>query len=104
MPRTFIALDLETTGLNPDRDAIIEVGAVKFRDGAPVERFATLVDPGKPIPYDSLETTRQTEDEVGVAYLFVLDDAPSEHKFVYKTPGVIIATEFDYEIKGVRLP
>jgi DNA polymerase III epsilon subunit-like protein len=37
LPRTYVALDLETTGLNPDKDAIIEVGAVKFRDGEIVE-------------------------------------------------------------------
>jgi len=59
---------------------------------------------GKPIPYDSLETTRQTRDEVGVAYLFVLDEPPAKHKFVYKTPGAIVATAFDYQIKDVKLP
>jgi len=57
VPRTFVALDLETTGLNPDRDAIIEVGAVKFRDGEPVDRFTTLVNPGRPIPYEIQQLT-----------------------------------------------
>ncbi len=51
-PRSFVALDLETTGLNPDRDAIIEVGAVKYRDGEPVEEYSTFVNPGRPIPYE----------------------------------------------------
>jgi len=59
---------------------------------------------GKPIPYDSFETTRQTRDEVGVAYLFVLEEPPAKHKFVYKTPGVIVAAGFEYEVKGVKLP
>jgi ATP-dependent DNA helicase DinG len=52
LPRTYVALDLETTGLNASRDAIIEVGAVKFTDGEPVDRYSTLVDPGRPIPYE----------------------------------------------------
>ena len=57
MPRTYVALDLETTGLNPDRDAIIEVGAVKYRDGEPVENFTTLVNPGRPVPYEVQQLT-----------------------------------------------
>ena len=32
MSRIYVALDLETTGLNPERDAITEIGVVKFRD------------------------------------------------------------------------
>ena len=57
MPRTYVALDLETTGLSPERDAIIEVGAVKVRDGETVEEFQTLVNPGRPIPYEIQQLT-----------------------------------------------
>ena len=49
-PRTFVAFDLETTGLNPKRDAIIEFGGVRFEDGRPRERFTTCINPGRPIP------------------------------------------------------
>ena len=48
--RTFVAFDLETTGLSPKRDQIIEFGAVRFQAGRPRERFATFVNPGRPIP------------------------------------------------------
>lgn len=66
MARTYVALDLETTGLNPERDAIIEVGAVKYRDGQPVEEFDTLVNPGRPIPYEiTLITGIRNEDVIG---------------------------------------
>ena len=41
----FICLDLETTGLNPKRDRIIEIGAVKVRNGQIVETFQQLIDP-----------------------------------------------------------
>lgn len=64
MPRTFIALDLETTGLDKDRDAIIEVGAVKFRDDAPVDRYSTLINPGRPIPGEITQLTGITDRDV----------------------------------------
>ncbi|MGB9300883.1 MAG: 3'-5' exonuclease, partial [Anaerolineae bacterium] len=51
MTRTYVALDLETTGLDPDHDAIIEVGAVKFRGDEVLEAWSTLVRPERPIPY-----------------------------------------------------
>ncbi len=66
MPRTYVALDLETTGLNPEKDAIIEVGVVKYRDGQPVEEFDTLINPGRPIPYEiTLITGIRNEDVLG---------------------------------------
>ncbi len=48
----LIALDLETTGLSPDTDAIIEVGAVRFRDGQVIDEFSTLVNPLRPLPQE----------------------------------------------------
>ena len=49
--REYVALDLETTGLDPATDRVVEIGAVRFRpDGSVVDRFATLVNPRRPIP------------------------------------------------------
>ena len=45
--RSFVAYDLETTGLNPKFDSIIEFGAVKVRDGVIVDRFQKLAKPFK---------------------------------------------------------
>lgn len=64
MPRTFIALDLETTGLDKDRDAIIEFGAVKFRDDMPVDRYSTLINPGRPLPYEITQLTGITDRDL----------------------------------------
>ncbi len=47
---TFVVLDLETTGGAPDGNGITEIGAVKVRGGEQVGEFATLVNPGGPIP------------------------------------------------------
>ena len=49
--RTFVALDLETTGLKPGRDRITEVGAVRFNLDRVETTFSTLINPGMPIPY-----------------------------------------------------
>ncbi len=70
MPHTYVALDLETTGLNPEKDAIIEVGAVKYRDGEPVEEFSTLINPGRPIPYEITLITGITDRDVSAAPSF----------------------------------
>lgn len=48
--QTLVALDLETTGLDPNRDAIIEIGAVRFRDGRVEDELSQLVNPGRPLP------------------------------------------------------
>jgi ATP-dependent DNA helicase DinG len=64
VPRTYTALDLETTGLDATRDAIIEAGAVKFQDGELVDSFSTLVNPGRPIPYEITLITGITDRDV----------------------------------------
>src|SRR5512143_4152598 len=47
---SIIAVDLETTGLDPERDAIIEIGAVRFNGNRVEDEFSTLINPGRHIP------------------------------------------------------
>ncbi len=69
----FVVLDLETTGLDPDTDHIIEVGALRYTWGTPhvelknAERFDVLVDPGVPIPPDIVELTGIHDEDVAGA-------------------------------------
>lgn len=49
--QTCVSLDLETTGLDPDTDEIIEIGAVKFRGGEVIDTFESLVNPQRSVPY-----------------------------------------------------
>jgi predicted DnaQ family exonuclease/DinG family helicase len=50
LEQTFVALDLETTGLDAARDTIIEVGAVKFQGEETIDSFQTFINPGRAIP------------------------------------------------------
>lgn len=57
MIKSFIALDLETTGLSAKEEKIIEVGAVKVVDGVEISRYQTLINPGKIISNRIIEVT-----------------------------------------------
>ncbi len=60
----FIAFDLETTGIQPKTDAIVEIGAVRFTNGEPGEAFSTLINPGRPIPPGASAVNGITDDMV----------------------------------------
>lgn len=49
IPDEFVAIDIETTGLNPTCDEIVEVSAVRYRNGHEVEAYETLVKPTRPL-------------------------------------------------------
>ena len=53
----FVVLDFETTGLNPNMDEIIEIGAVRLERGKEVGEFSQLIDPGRAIPEKVVELT-----------------------------------------------
>lgn len=57
----YIALDVETTGLNPARDKILEIGAIKVQGGKVCETYGTLIDTGVPIPMRIQELTGITD-------------------------------------------
>jgi hypothetical protein len=59
---------------------------------------------GQRINYDGFETTRQTEQDVGMAYYFDLERGPQGLTFVYKTPSVVTMLPVEYEIKNLPLP
>ena len=59
---------------------------------------------GKPIAHETFETTAQEKNEVGIAYLFTTDQPIDKLTFVYKTPGTIVNSGFDYELKDIELP
>jgi len=47
---SIIVLDIETTGLDPQKDAIIEIGAVRFNGKRIEDEWSSLINPGRKIP------------------------------------------------------
>ena len=66
--KTYVVFDLETTGLNPLSDEIIEIGAVKVVDGRITETFSCLVKPSFPIPAEATAINNITNEMVADAY------------------------------------
>ncbi|SDB10772.1 DNA polymerase-3 subunit alpha [Pseudobutyrivibrio sp. YE44] len=60
----YVVFDIETTGFNPKSCKIIEIGAVKFKDGQIIDRFSEFVNPEIPIPYKITELTSITDEMV----------------------------------------
>jgi DNA polymerase III subunit epsilon len=60
----YIVLDVETTGLRPFRQRLIEVCALKIREGEVIDTFTTLLNPEKRLPGFITELTSITEEMV----------------------------------------
>lgn len=58
----YVVFDIETTGLRPKYDKIIEIGAVKIKDGKQTDMFSELINPGIRIPEVINEVTGITDD------------------------------------------
>lgn len=97
----YVLYDLETTGTSCVYDAIIEISAVKVRNGEVVDEFSELVNPGRSIPmaasmvnniFDDMVADAPSFDEVLPRFLdFIGDDILVGHninsfdmKFLYR--------------------
>lgn len=58
----YIALDVETTGLNPAKDKLLEIGAAKVQDGKVCETYGTLINTGMPVPVRIQQLTGITDE------------------------------------------
>lgn len=76
MMNTYIALDLETTGLDPKQEKITEIAALKIVDGIPAEQFVTFVNPMKKLGEHITRLTGITDR--------MLEDAPPIEDIIEK--------------------
>jgi DNA polymerase-3 subunit epsilon len=91
---TFTAVDLETTGLNPDVDRIVEIGLVKFTaDGQIVDEFATLIN--NPGSCREARDVHQINDVDLVGAPSTIDAL--REAFTFMAGTVLVAHNFEFE-------
>ena len=78
---TVVMFDLETTGLDPESCKIIEIGAVKIKNGSCVETFQTLINPKEKLSNEIINLTHIT-DEMLVDAPSIEEVMPDFYKFV----------------------
>ncbi|MEL7591424.1 MAG: helicase C-terminal domain-containing protein [Anaerolineaceae bacterium] len=61
---SIVAIDIETTGLEPQKDAIIEIAAVRFNGHRVEAEWSKLINPGRPIPRLITQLTGITDEMV----------------------------------------
>ncbi len=91
----YISFDLETTGLNPEKDKITEIAACRFVNGEFTEEFTTLINPEIPIPKNISALTGITNKMVENSPI-INDVLPDLIKFIGSTPLVAQNINFDY--------
>ncbi|MEB3071088.1 3'-5' exonuclease [[Mycobacterium] vasticus] len=91
---TYTAVDLETTGLDPSADRIVEIGLVKFTgDGTIIDEFATLVNN----PGSAAEARRvHNIDDADLAGAPSTTDALSE-AFAFMAGTVVVSHKWEFE-------
>lgn len=90
----FVVFDIETTGLNPYSDDIIEIGAVKIKNGEIVDRYNQLINPGREISEFTTNLTSITNEDLADKPSFeqIKDDF---YNFIKGTILVAHNAEFD---------
>jgi DNA polymerase III epsilon subunit family exonuclease len=106
MDRTFVAIDVETTGLEAGTDEIIEVAAVKFTSDTVLETFQKLVKPHHSLPLKIARLTNISDEMLADAPRFS-EIAPELVRFVKSYPLVGHSVGFDLKMlqaQGMRFP
>ncbi len=96
---SFVIFDLETTGFSPQKNQIIEIGAVRMENGKITDRFSTFVDPMTAIPYDIEKLTGIHND--------MLTGAPSIGQVLpefvrFSNGAVMVAHNADFDISFIK--
>jgi ATP-dependent DNA helicase DinG len=94
MAKPIVVLDLETTGLDPTRDAIIEIGAIRFKGERIEAEFNTLINPGRKLSPFITQLTGIT-DAMLVNAPRIVEMLPSLEEFVGDAPVLGHNVKFD---------
>jgi ATP-dependent DNA helicase DinG len=92
--KIIVALDVETTGLNPDRDAIIEIGLIRYQGDREGARWSSFVHPGRRIPPAIVQLTGITDAMVSNAPV-IKELIPHVREFIGDSPVLGHNVAFD---------
>lgn len=90
----FVVFDIETTGLDAERNKITEIGAVKIKDSEVIGTYSTFVNPGVRIPDNIVKLTGITDEMVKDAPS-IEEALPAFLEFIGELPVVAHNASFD---------
>jgi len=94
---TFVAFDTETTGFSPAKERIIEIGAVKYRNGKIVASNHWLINPGIPI---NNSFVHNITDEMVAGHPPFADTYKAFVRFV--GDGVLLAHNASFDVRFMQ--
>lgn len=97
-PEKYVVVDIETTGLSPQQNEIIEISAIRFENGIKKDTFSTLIKPDNEIPYFITQLT-------GISNKMVAD-APDIKKAVtdfrkYLSDDIIVGYNVNFDVNFI---
>lgn len=91
----FVVFDIETTGFNPWKEDLLEIGAVKYQNGVKIDQFNRLIRPGKTISEEIQKLTGITPEMVADAPL----PEPVLKEFLeFCADGVLVAHNARFDV------
>lgn len=96
---SFVVFDIETTGFSNLNEKIIEIGAVKIKDGKIVDEFSTFINPERNIPIKITELTGITNDMVCKSPI-INDVIGDFYKFC--EDSIMVAHNIDFDMSFIR--
>lgn len=95
----YTVFDIETTGFSARNDKIIEIGAVKIKDGKVIDRFSELINPERHIPDKIIELTGITDHMLENSNT-IENILPEFIKFIGNS--VLVAHNSDFDMSFIR--
>lgn len=96
---TIISFDTETTGVNPNYDRLLELGAAKYREGQLVEERNWMIDPGRFVPMSAQDIHGITPDDLVGARSFE-EIYPEVAEFM--AGALLIAHNANFDVSFLR--
>lgn len=114
MINDYTVIDIETTGLNPKQDRIIEIAAIRVRSGEGAEEFSALLNPGRGLSQRIVDLTGISQEDVADApdisqvmpefIRFIGDDILVGHQIMFDYAFLKRAAQYlklNFEKKGI---